>query len=69
MSKTTVWMFLHKLLVFQPHRIEMVQQLLDDDPRRRLDFCLPLQDLMIFDDHFLEKGQIRDERHSTSAVQ
>jgi len=54
MSKTTVWRVLHKRLVFKPYRIQMVQQLSDEDHRRRLDFCLQLQDFMISDDHFLE---------------
>ena len=45
MLKTTVWRVLHKRLVFKPHRIQMVQHLSDDDHRRRLDFCLQLQDL------------------------
>jgi hypothetical protein len=46
MSKTTVWRVLRKRLVFKPYRIQMVQQLSDEDHRRRLDFCLQLQDLM-----------------------
>jgi hypothetical protein len=61
MSKTRVWRVLHKSLVFKPYRIEMVQQLSDVDHRRRLEFCLQLQDLMCCDDHFLEKDQFRDE--------
>jgi hypothetical protein len=44
MSKTTVWRVLHKHLVFQPYHIQMVQQLLDEDHRLWLDFCLQLQD-------------------------
>ena len=39
----------------------MVQQLSDEDHRRRLDFCLQLQDLTISDDNFLEKVQFSDE--------
>jgi hypothetical protein len=45
MLKTTVWRVLHKRLVFKPYRIQMVQHLSDEDHRRRLDFCLHLQDL------------------------
>jgi hypothetical protein len=44
MSKTTVWVVLHKRLVFKVYRIRMVQQLSDADHRCRLDFCLQLQD-------------------------
>ena len=46
----------------------MVQQLSDEDHRRRLDFCL--QDLMSSDDHFLEKVQFSDEAtlHVSGAV-
>jgi hypothetical protein len=47
--------------VFKPYRIQIVQQLLDEDHRRRLDFCLQLQAFMISDDHFLEKVQFNDE--------
>jgi hypothetical protein len=36
-------------------------QLSDEDHRHRLDFCLQLQDLMSFDDYFLEKLQCSDE--------
>jgi len=61
MSKTTVWMVLCKRLVFKPYRIQMVQQLSEEDHRRMLDFCLQLQDLMSSDDHFLEKVQFSDE--------
>jgi hypothetical protein len=61
MSKTTVWRILAKRLVFKPYRIQMVQQLSDEDHRRRLDFCLQLQDFMSSDDHFLEKVQFSDE--------
>jgi len=61
MSKTTVWRVLRKRLVFKPYRIQMVQQLSDEDHRRRLDFCLQLQDLTISDDNFLEKVQFSDE--------
>jgi hypothetical protein len=43
MSKTTVWKVLRKSLVFKQYRIQMVQQLLDEDHRRRLDFCLQLK--------------------------
>jgi hypothetical protein len=35
MLKTTVWRVLRKRLVFKPYRIQMVQQLLDEDHRRR----------------------------------
>ena len=55
MSKTTVWRVLYKRLVFKPCRIQMLQQLSDEDHRRRLDFCLHLQDLMSSNDYFLEK--------------
>jgi len=55
MSKTTVWRVLRKRLVFKPYRTQMVQKLSDEDHRRRLDFCLQLQDLMSSDDYFLEK--------------
>ena len=48
MSKTTVWSVLRKRLVFKPYRIQMVQQLSDEDHRRRLDFCLQLQELNEF---------------------
>jgi hypothetical protein len=58
---TVVWRVLHKRLVFKPYRIQMVQKLSDEDHRRRLDFCLQLQDLMSSDDHFLEKVQFSDE--------
>jgi len=58
MSKTAVWRVLRKRLVFKPYRIHMVQQLSDEDHRRRLDFFLHLQDLMSSDDHFLEKGAV-----------
>ena len=61
MLKTTVWRVLRKRLVFKPYRIQMVQQLSDEDHRRRLDFCLQLQNLMSSDDHFLEKVQFSDE--------
>jgi hypothetical protein len=61
MSKTTVWRVLHKHLVFKPYRIQMVQQLSDEDHRCRLDFCLQLRDLMSSIDHFLEKVQFSDE--------
>ena len=63
-SKTTVWRVLRTRLVFKPYRIQMVQQLLDEDHRCQLDFCLQLQDLMDSDDHFLEKGQFSDEATS-----
>ena len=68
MSKT-VWRVLCKYLVFKPYRIQMVQ-LSDEDHRRRLDFCLQLQDLMSSDDHFLEKVQFSDEAtfHVSGAV-
>jgi len=45
----------------QPYRIQMVQQLSEEDNRLLLDFCLQLQDLMSSDDHFLEKVQFSDE--------
>jgi hypothetical protein len=38
----------------------MVQQLSDENYRRRLDFYLQLQDLMSSDDHFLENLQFSD---------
>ena len=38
-----------------------VQKLSDEDHRRRIDFCLHLQDFMSADDHFLEKAQFSDE--------
>jgi hypothetical protein len=70
MLKTTVWRVLHKCLVFKPYRIQMVQQLSDEDHRRRLDFCSQLQDLMSSDDHFLEKVEFSDEAtfHISGAV-
>jgi hypothetical protein len=70
MSKTTVWRVLRKRLVFKPFRIQMVQQLSDEDHRRRLDFCLQLQDLMSSGDQFLEKVQYSDEAtfHVSGAV-
>ena len=61
MSKTTVWRVLHKRLVFKPYSIQIVQQLSEEDHRRRLDFCLQLQELMSSDEHFLEKVQFSDE--------
>jgi hypothetical protein len=69
MSKTSVWMVLQKRLVFKAYRIQVVQQL-SDGHRRRLDFCLQLQDLMRSDDHFLEKVQFSDEAtfHVSGAV-
>jgi hypothetical protein len=65
MSKTTVWRVLCKRLVFKPYRIQMVQQLSDED-----DFCLQLQDLLHSDDYFLEKVQFSDEAtfHINGAV-
>jgi hypothetical protein len=70
MSKTRVWRVRRKRLMFKPYRIQMVQQLSDEDHRRRLDFCLQLQDLMSSDDHFLEKVQFSDEAtlHVSGAV-
>jgi transposase len=70
MSKTTVWKVVRKRLVFKPYRIQMVQQLSDEDHRRRLDFCLQLQDLMSSGDHFQEKVQFSDEAtfHVSGAV-
>ena len=48
----------------------MVQQLSDDDHRRRVDFCLQLQDLVSSDDHFVEKVRFSDEAtfHVSGAV-
>jgi hypothetical protein len=70
MSKTTVWRILLKRLVFKPYRIQMIQQMSDEDHRRRLDFCLQLQFVMSSDDHFLEKVQFSDEAtfHVSGAV-
>jgi hypothetical protein len=70
MSKTTVWRVLFKRLVFKPYRIQMVQQLSDEDHRRRLDFYLQLQNVMSSDNHFLEKVQFSDEAtfHVSGAV-
>ena len=70
MSKTIVWRVLRKRLVFKPCRIQMVQQLSDEGHRRRLDFCLQLQDLMSSDDNFLEKVHFSDEAtfHVSHAV-
>jgi hypothetical protein len=70
MSKTTVWRVVHKRFVFKPYRIQMVQQLSDEDHRRRLDLCLQLQDFMSSDDHFQEKVQFSDEAtfHVSGAV-
>jgi hypothetical protein len=61
MLKTKVWSVLRKHLVFKPYRIQMEQQLSDEDHRCQLDFCLQLQHLMSSDDHFLEKVQFSDE--------
>ena len=70
MSKTTVWRVLHQRLVFKPYRIQMVQQLSDEDHRCWLDFCLQLQALMRSDYHFLEKVQFSDEEtfHVSNAI-
>ena len=70
MSKTTVWWVLRKRLVFKPYRNQMVQQLSDEDHRRRLDFCLHLQDLLSSHDHFLEMVQFSDEAtfHVSGAI-
>ena len=70
MSKTTAWGVLRKRSVLKPYRMQMVQQLPDEDHRRRLDFYLQLQDLMSSDDHFLEKVQFSDEAtfHVSGAV-
>jgi len=70
MSKTTVWRVLHKRLVFKQYHIQMIQQLSDEDHRRRLDFCLQLQDLTSSDDHFLGKVQFGDKAtfHVSGAV-
>jgi hypothetical protein len=48
----------------------MLQQMSDEDHRRRLDICLELQDLMISDDHLLENVQFSDEAtvHTSGAV-
>jgi hypothetical protein len=48
----------------------MVQQLSDEDHRRRIDFCLRLKDLMMSGDNFLEKLQFTDEAtfHVSGAV-
>ena len=59
MSKTTVWRVLRKRLVFKQYRIQMVQQLSDEDHRRWLDFRLQLQDIMCSEDHFLEKAAVQ----------
>jgi len=61
MSKTTVWKVLCKHLLFKPYYIQMVQQLLGEGHRHRLDFRLQLQDLMSSNDHFLEKVQFSDQ--------
>jgi len=61
MSKKKVWRVPCKRSVFKSYRTQMVQQLLDEDHRRRLDFCLQLQDLMSSYDPFLEKVQFSDE--------
>jgi hypothetical protein len=65
-----MWKVLRKRLVFKPYRIQMAQQLSDEDHRRQLDFCLQLQDLMSSDYHFLEKVQFSDEAtsHVSGAV-
>jgi IS30 family transposase len=70
MSKTTVRRVLRKRLVFTLYRIQMVKQLSNEDHRRRLDFCLQLQDLMSSDYHFLGKVQFSDEAtfHVSGAV-
>jgi hypothetical protein len=60
MSKTTLWRVLRERLMFKPYRIHMVQ-LSDEDHRRRLDFCVQLQDLTSSDDHFLGKVQFSDD--------
>ena len=59
--ETRGWSAVFKRLVFEPHRIQMVQQLSDFDQRRRLRFCTQLQDLMSSDDHFLVKARFGDE--------
>jgi len=59
MSKTTVWRVLRKRLVFKPYCIQMVQQLSDEDHRRRLDFCLQLQDFNEFRRSFPGKGAVQ----------
>jgi hypothetical protein len=70
MSKTTVWRVLRECLVFKPYRIQMVQQLSDEDHRHQLDICFQLRDLISSNDHFLEKVQFNDEAtfHVSSAV-
>jgi len=60
MLKTTVWRVLHKHLVIIPYCIQMIQ-LLGEDHRCGLHFCLQLQELMSSNDHFLEKLQFSDE--------
>jgi hypothetical protein len=69
MSKTTVWKVLHKRLVFKPYSIQMVQ-LSDKDHRRRLAFCLQLQDMVSPNAHFLAQVQFSDEGifHVSGAV-
>jgi hypothetical protein len=69
MLKTTVWRVLYKHLLFKPHRIQMVQQLLDEDHSCQLDFCLQLPDLMSSNGHFLEKVQLSDEAPFHSMAQ
>jgi hypothetical protein len=39
----------------------MVQQVSNEDHRCQLDFCLQLQNLMSYIDHFLEKVQFSDK--------
>jgi len=70
MLKAIVLRVLHKHLVFKPYRIQMVQKLSYEGDRRRLDFCLQLQDLMSSNDHFLEKVQFSDKAtfHVSGAV-
>jgi hypothetical protein len=48
----------------------MVQQLSDEEHRRRLDFCLQLPDCMSSVDHLLEKVQFSEEAtfHVSGAV-
>jgi DNA-binding IclR family transcriptional regulator len=68
MSKTTVWRVLLKLLVFKPYRIQMVQQLSDENYRLWFDFCLQLQDLMSSNYHILKRCSSVMKQHSTSSV-
>jgi hypothetical protein len=70
MSIPTMWRVLRKRFVFKPYRVQVVQQLSDEDHSRRLNFCLQLQDLMSSDYHFLETVQFSDKAtfHVSGAV-